>query len=112
MGEAPGNWVTVAARSSLAADSVVGVKVGDLEVAVYHVGGEFFATDNICPHAYAHLSGGWLEGDIIECPLHGGRFEIKTGKVVDGPVDCDIKTFPVRVVGEDIQIDLAAAETQ
>ena len=106
------NWVTVAARSALAPDSVTGVKVGDMEVALYNVGGEFFATDNICPHAYAHLSEGWLEDDIIECPLHAARFEVKSGKFIDGPADCDIKTFPLRVVGDNIQIDVGAAEAQ
>ena len=106
------NWVTVAARSVLAPDSVIGVKVGELDVAVYNVGGEFYATGDICPHAYAHLSGGWLEDDIIECPLHAARFEVKTGKFLDGPADCDIKTFPVRIVGDDIQVDVAAAEAQ
>jgi 3-phenylpropionate/trans-cinnamate dioxygenase ferredoxin component len=107
-----GNWVTVASRSALAADSAIGVTVGEIEVAVYDVGGDLYATDNICPHAYAHLSGGWLEDDIIECPLHAARFEVKTGKFLDGPADCDIKTFPVRVVGDDIQIDVTAAEAQ
>ena len=112
MGEGPENWVTVAARSALAPDSVVGVKVGEQDVALYRVGDQFYATDDICPHAYARLSGGWLEDDIIECPLHAGRFEIKTGKRIDGPVECDIKTFAVRVVGDDIQIALTGPETQ
>jgi Rieske Fe-S protein len=42
---------------------------------------------------------GWLDGDVIECPLHGGRFEVKTGKGLGAPITCDLKTFPVRIEG-------------
>jgi nitrite reductase/ring-hydroxylating ferredoxin subunit len=50
------------------------------------------------------LSEGWLEGDQVECPLHGGRFEVATGKAMGDPVDCDLKTYPVRVSGEDVEV--------
>jgi nitrite reductase/ring-hydroxylating ferredoxin subunit len=100
------NWVTVADRRSIEVDSVIAVKAGDLEIAVYNVSGEFYATDNICTHAQALLSEGFLEGDIIECPLHGGRFEVKTGKGLGAPITCDIKTYPVRVQGDAIEINV------
>jgi nitrite reductase/ring-hydroxylating ferredoxin subunit len=106
MGEAPQNWVTVTATSALAPDSVIGVTVGSLDIAIYNVGGQLYATDNICPHAYGYLNHGYLEDDIIECPLHGARFEVKTGKGIDGPFGCDLKTFPVRVVGEEIHVEV------
>ena len=61
---------------------------------------------NICPHADGYLNHGYLKGGVIECPLHGWRFEVTTGKGVGAPPGCDLKTFQVRVVGEDIQVDI------
>jgi naphthalene 1,2-dioxygenase system ferredoxin subunit len=99
-----GNWVSVATRSSLGEGGIASAEVGGSSVAVYNVGGEFYATDNVCTHAFAMLSDGWLDGSEIECPLHAGRFDVKTGKGLGPPIDCDIKTYQVRVVGDDIQV--------
>jgi naphthalene 1,2-dioxygenase system ferredoxin subunit len=100
------NWVTVGSRAELAEGEVLGTSAGGKEIAVYNVDGMLYATDNICTHAQAFLSDGWLDGEVIECPLHAGRFEVKTGKALGPPVDCDLKTYPVRVVGDDIQVKL------
>ena len=99
------NWITVADRSLVGRDSVVAVKAGDLDIALYNIEGQFYATSNVCTHAHALLSDGWLDGDVIECPLHGGRFEVKTGKGLGAPITCDLKTFPVRVEGNAIQVN-------
>ena len=104
---ADGNWVTVASRTGLREGDIAGVTVGEEHVALYNIGGEVYATSNVCTHAFALLSDGWLDGDIIECPLHAGRFEVKTGKGLGPPIPCDIKTYPVRIVGDDIQVELA-----
>jgi nitrite reductase/ring-hydroxylating ferredoxin subunit len=107
MDQTSGNWVTVAEKSAVAPESVIGVEVGDLDIAIYHVDGEFYATDNICPHANAYLNHGRLKGDIIECPVHGVRFEVKTGNGLGGaPYGC-LKKFALRIVGEEIQVDIA-----
>lgn len=100
-------WIAVAQRDTLEAGSITGVKAGDLNIALYNIGGEVFATHNMCTHAQALLSDGWLEGDIIECPLHGGRFEVKTGKGLGAPITCDLKTLPVRIQGDMVQVNVA-----
>lgn len=100
-------WVTVAERSALAPGSVIGVTIGDLDIAIYHVDGEIYATDNICPHADAYLNHGCLRGDVIECPVHGARFEIKTGKGKGDAPFGNLRKFAVRVVGSNIQVDIA-----
>jgi len=100
------NWVTVAQLSDLAPGEVKGVEHGGKQIALYNVEGKICATDNICTHAFAMLSDGWLDGDVIECPLHAGRFEVCTGKALGPPVDTDIQTYPVRVVGDDIQVQV------
>jgi len=68
----------------------------------------FYATTDICSHAYAELSEGYLDIDdcTIECPLHGSRFDIATGAVLTLPAYEPIATYPVRVEGEDVLVEL------
>ena len=97
-------WVRAAGRGDLAEGEVLGVEVAGRSIAIYAADDGIFATDNICTHAYACLSDGWLDGEVIECPLHAARFDIRTGKVLDPPATEDLKTYPVRVVGDEVQI--------
>ena len=99
-------WVAVAPRAALADGAMLGVEVGNHTIAVYNVDGELYATDNTCTHAFAMLSDGFLEGDIVECPLHGGCFNVKTGEGQGAPVTEDIKTYPVRVVDDNIEVQV------
>ena len=99
-------WFKAAERSALGEGEVIGVIVEGREIALYEMDGDIFATDDICTHAYAKLSDGWLDKDEIECPLHAGRFEVKTGKATAPPCTDDLKTYPVRLVGDEIQIKL------
>jgi nitrite reductase/ring-hydroxylating ferredoxin subunit len=100
------NWITVAKHADVKPNDMLGVTLGERELALYILDGTIYATDNLCTHAYAMLTQGWLDGDCIECPLHGGRFEIKTGKGLGPPINDDLKTYPARVVGEDVQVKL------
>jgi naphthalene 1,2-dioxygenase system ferredoxin subunit len=101
-----GEWVAVADQGSIGDGEMKGVTVGSQEVALYNVKGEIYATDNLCSHAYAFLTDGWMDGEEVECPLHAGRFEIKTGKGLGPPIPCDVKSFPVRIEGDKIQVKL------
>ena len=99
-------WVRAAAPSDLAEGEVIGVEVAGHSIALYDADGNLFATDNICTHAYARLSDGWLDGEVIECPLHAARFDIRSGKVLDPPATEDLKTYPVRIVDGEIEVRL------
>ena len=99
-------WVRAAARRDLAEGEVIGVEIAGRSIALYDADGNLFATDNICTHAYACLSDGWLDGEVIECPLHAARFDIRSGKVLDPPATEDLKTYPVRIVDGEIQVRL------
>src|SRR5690348_4536625 len=68
----------VCATSDVAEGSVKSFEIGNNVIAIYNVGGEFFATDNECTHGAASLAEGILEDDIIECTLHFGAFNVKT----------------------------------
>ncbi|HTJ98009.1 MAG TPA: non-heme iron oxygenase ferredoxin subunit, partial [Bordetella sp.] len=69
-------------------------------VALYNLDGTFHATHDVCTHALAHLSDGYIDGDCVECPLHAGVFHIPTGKPVSGPVQKAIRIYPVKVENE------------
>ena len=83
---------------------MIAVSFGGRDLAIYDVGGTVYATDNLCTHAYAQLTDGTLEGEVVECPLHGGRFEVKTGRGLGPPIPCDLKTYRARVLDKEIQV--------
>lgn len=99
----------------MAEDGVTGVNVDGVPIALYRLGDEVFATHGICTHALAFLSDGWVEDGKIECPLHQGQFDIRTGKALCLPVTEDLRVYPVKRDGDDILINLsddaAATET-
>jgi len=102
------SWVRVAAAADVAEGGVIAVRLGEREIALYHLpGGEFRATDNICSHEYAQLSDGWLENGEIECPLHAARFDIRTGRALCAPAETNIAVFEVKQEGADLLVRLA-----
>lgn len=99
-------WRYVALSSDIEPGSIVGILIDDHHVAVYCLesDGSFHATDNVCTHALAYLSDGWVDGDSIECPLHGGCFDIRSGKGLCDPIKEDLKPYPVRVVDGELHV--------
>jgi nitrite reductase/ring-hydroxylating ferredoxin subunit len=94
----------VAKTSELDEDEAIQVLVGRKEIAIYKLGGEFFATDDICSHAYASLADGYVENGQVECPLHGACFDIRTGKALTAPASIDLRTYEVKVEGDAILV--------
>lgn len=77
-------------------------------IALVHTeDGQVFAVDDTCTHQNASLSDGWLEGCILECPLHGGRFDLRTGEPEDLPVTRPVGTHQVRVVDGEVYLAVA-----
>lgn len=101
------NWVAVVNSDEVKPGEIRGTKVEGLDIAIYNIEGTFYATGNICTHAIAFLSDGFLDGDVVECPLHAGAFEVKTGKAVCAPVTENIKTYPTRVMDNLVQVQIA-----
>ena len=96
------HWVAVGGPP--ATDGMRPVTAGKLRLALYHVNGTLFCTDNVCTHAFALLTDGWLEGFTIECPLHAGQFDIRTGCGMGPPIDKSIRTYSVRVEGDQVEV--------
>lgn len=82
------------------------VQLGSRLLALVKVGENIYAVDCICTHEFALLSDGYVDGDTIECPLHAARFDLPTGKVLDGPAETDLNTYPVRRAGKIVQVGL------
>jgi 3-phenylpropionate/trans-cinnamate dioxygenase ferredoxin component len=102
------NLVKLATIDEVPENSVCAVEYDGQRIAIYHIGDSFYATTDICSHEYAELSEGFLDTDdcTIECPLHGSRFDIRTGAVLSLPAYEPIAVYPVRVEGEDILVEL------
>ncbi len=98
----------VAKTGDLDEGEAMQVIVGRNEIAIYNLDGTFYATDDICTHAYASLADGYVEGELIECPLHGGCFDIRTGKAMTPPVTDDLKTYEIKIDGEEILVGVPA----
>jgi nitrite reductase/ring-hydroxylating ferredoxin subunit len=103
------NWIKAAKAADFADGDVRGVEIDGVSVAIYRVEDEFYATGNVCTHAFALLSDGYLDDCIIECPLHAGRFDIRTGRALGEPVVTDIAAYPVKIEGGDVLVDLGGA---
>ena len=67
----------------------------DQTYCVYHTPDGFFATDGHCTHEEQHLEDGIVIDNVIECPLHQGRFDVRSGNALSAPVCVDLKTYPV-----------------
>lgn len=100
------NWIKAVQASALPPGQMVGVELGGKALCLYNVDGRFYATSNVCTHAFAFLSEGYLDGPVVECPLHAGMFDVRSGEGQGPPITEDLATFPVRVVGDEVQVDL------
>ena len=98
--------VAVCAVSDVPENSVQRFEAGAATLAVYNVGGTFYATDNECTHGAASLADGILEGDVIECTLHFGAFNVKTGEAVQPPCFTPLRTYKVAVRDGQVLVDL------
>ena len=99
-------WQRVGSVADVQVDAPLAVTVGEKQLAVYRIGDDFYALDDVCPHAFALLSSGFVEGDKVECPLHQALFHIPTGKCLGPPADTDLVAFRVKVEGPDILVDV------
>ena len=79
----------------------------DVAITVFNVDGEFYAIDDTCTHQDASLADGWLEGCLVECPLHASCFDLRTGAVDQPPAKRPVRTHRVEVVDGVIFVELS-----
>ena len=100
------HWINVLAADDLPTDDVVGVTAGGRDLAIYAVGQAVYATDNTCTHGHARLCDGFLDGYEIECPLHQGKFDVRTGQPTCQPVTEALRSYPVKIEGNRVFVQL------
>ena len=82
------------------------IDVKGKQIALFNVDGKFFALDNMCTHEEASLAEGEICGHEVTCPLHGAKFDIRSGEVLGPPAYDDVASYAVRVSGSDIEVDV------
>jgi 3-phenylpropionate/trans-cinnamate dioxygenase ferredoxin subunit len=100
------DFVKVATTGEIAPGRVQVFSVNGREIAVCNVDGTFYAIDDVCTHDGGPLDQGQLEGIEIECPRHGARFDVTTGKVLALPAVMPVQTYPVQVEGDEIRVQV------
>ena len=98
---------TVAKASDIPLGEFKPVEVGGRRLLVCHTDAGFFAVDDTCTHDDGPLADGFLDGNAIECPRHGARFDVASGTVLCLPAAVGIASYGVRVEGDSVQVNLA-----
>ena len=97
--------IDVAALDDLAPGEPVLIRLDDTPVCLVNVDGDVLAVHDICTHALESLSGGWVEGDCIECPRHGAQFDLRTGEALTPPATRALPTYRVEVRDGRVLVD-------
>lgn len=99
-------WFEVAKTSDIGPGKTFKVEVNSRSIMVCNTGESIYAIDNICTHDGGPLDQGFLEGNEIECPRHGARFDVRNGKVTRLPAVRPIRPYSVRTTGDVIEIEV------
>lgn len=99
-------FITVAIVDELQNGQRLIFEIDGSHIAVFNIAGEYFAIADICSHDDGPVAEGEIHEFEVECPRHGARFDIKTGKALTLPAVVDIPAYPVRVEGDEIQVGL------
>ena len=100
------DWFKTIETAQVLEQGAVAIEVEGLRIALWAIDDEVYATGNICTHAFAYLTDGHIENGCIECPLHQGLFDIRSGKALSAPVTKDIATYAVKQEDEFVWVDV------
>ena len=107
MSENNENWLEVTEESGIEVEDIVRFDHDDKSYCVYKLEDGYYATDGYCTHETVHLEDGLVVDDEIECPMHQGIFNIKTGEAISPPACDDLKTYPVKVENDLVYINIS-----
>ncbi len=100
-------WIDACRVDDIDEEDVMRFDHGRLTLAIYRSADDkFYATDGLCTHEQVHLADGLVMGNIIECPMHNGRFDYRTGEAKGAPVCINLKTYPVKVEGGKVLVQV------
>ena len=98
-------FVKAAKIDEIKAGSYTGVKLEGVLIGIHNIEGKYYAINNICPHVGGILHADGLEDGVVVCPIHQWKFDVTTGKCI-WPGKCNLATYPVKVEGEAIFVDV------
>lgn len=101
-----GQFVQVATAADLGSGQMAAYAVSGKRIAVANVGGRYYAFDDTCTHRACSLAEGELEGEVVTCGCHFSEFSVRTGSVLTGPATVSLETYPVRVEGPELQVEV------
>ncbi len=101
-----GNFTKVASVQEISPGQSKQVEAGGHTIALFNLGGSFYAIDNTCTHSGGPLAEGFVEEGQVECPWHGARFDVKTGAALTPPAFEGVASYKVRVNGQDVEVEL------
>jgi 3-phenylpropionate/trans-cinnamate dioxygenase ferredoxin subunit len=103
-------YVTVASIDELADGERIIFEIDNLPIALFNLGGQYYAIADLCSHDDGPVAEGELDELEIACPRHGARFNMETGEALTLPAVVDIPAYPVRIMGDEIQIGIPIEE--
>ena len=101
------DWHAVAKVSEIPDPGKTLVEVDARLIGLFHAGGQFYALDDVCTHDGGELVSGELDGNEIECPRHGAKFDIRTGKHLTMPATSPTKVHEVKTEGDDVYVRIS-----
>ncbi len=99
-------YVRVAKSSEIQPGTAKRIEAGDKLIALFNLEGVFHAIDDTCTHRGGPLSEGILSGNEVTCPWHGAVFDVTTGEVISPPAPLGVATYPVRIAGDDVEVEI------
>ncbi len=99
-------WTQACTLAEVPENEPFGATVEGMPVCVIRRGERCYAFEDMCTHELARLSKGFLEGDVIECPLHEAKFDITTGKALCPPAEGDVSIYEARIDGDRVLVKL------
>ncbi|MFY9794234.1 MAG: non-heme iron oxygenase ferredoxin subunit [Candidatus Nitrosopolaris sp.] len=104
MAKINGDFIKVAETKDIRSTKMKAVEVAGENICLINVEGKYYAIGNVCTHEGGPLAEGTLEGYEVECPWHGSKFDIRTGKVTRPPANEPESTYEVKVEGNDVLV--------
>ena len=100
------DWTFVCKKSEIEFEDLKRFDHENNSYCIYYIKDGYFATDGFCTHEDVHLEDGLIINDEIECPMHQGIFNIKTGEIIQDPPCKALKTYPLKIEEEKIYIQI------
>ena len=104
-------FVAIARAGELQEGTMRRFDVAGRRILLANVAGKLYAVDDTCTHEEASLSTGVLKGELVKCPLHNSRFNVRTGEALEEPAEESLRTYPVREEGGRILVGVPARES-